>query len=726
MLVYDANGNNPSNLIPNEVHTPITGPHIAPVEGVFYTKDFVVEGRLVAGNTYIPLTVNSDYIYSPQFITRTAVTGLEAYSYILLVDYTRWSHIRLTYRGSGGSADTVLMAEIVTAGDFDVTNITLWQSFVGELVSIVPGGPELDPRATSTVFLLASRMNAIALALGTPSQYLTFITNNLTDMLDAIQSLQASVDDLEVGGNGGSGSLVNYSTTAQINVAIEEARALILDIAVQQQTANMSWYVNGANVGTEDGLTAPTGFTTLTKALKATMGYLANGKQKKIYVSNGTYSANTVFNSNIPDDIAIIGNIANPELCILDCSFAVAGCPVSLSGVTLQNTHGGGCIKGVQNAIFNLNESVVFGDAPSGWHVHMQNSTVVYKFPVEIKGDALRHMVLASNSTWGIHCDNIILTDTPNFSDGFIYCVDKSNVSPIVPTGTFTGSATGVQYYTDWSSQVNLINPATPYPGDLPPVFLSKRVPQLTSDLTIYVDETADPLIANGLTLGTAFTTIEEGYQALRAYDHNGYQAVISIAPGSYAGLQINNTRGDLITIRGSGAPGSVILTSQLWLENGVFELENINPVFNNVSGQIYARWNTKVDMRANMKFGENTTGPHLKIVDNAFVIFRDPYTIDGSATEHAHIGENGTLAWNTDGITVNGTLNFSNAFVFVRNYSRIRPYAGTVAFNVTGTVTGKRYIVNTLSIVNSSGNGPNWLPGDVAGEVDTTGALYI
>lgn len=754
MLIYDPNATNPSNFIQNEVHTPITGPNITPDEGVFYTKDFEVEGRLINSTSYIPLTLAQDYIYSPQFISRTGATGNPAYSYILLIDYTRWSHVRLTYRGSGGAQDLVLMAEIATAGNFDTTNIVLWESFRGELLNGPLGGPELDPRSSSTVFLLASKLNALALALGTPAEYLTFINTEWESMSQAIGQLEAKADNWETyfsnynGGNSGSVDLSGYPTTqqmtlainnavqdlvsnveldaypttAEMGVAITAASSTVLDATLRQQTSNMTWFVNPANTGPEDGETLQTGFTTIREAFNKTREYVANGWQKNILLADGTYSTDTILKSNIPDNVTITGNIANPELCIIDCSIAVNVSPIKFEGVTFQNTSGGTeCVKIVGDTTVTFGEGIVFGEALNGAHVWAQNGIAIHKENYKITGSAKYHWIAAHSGGIGIHCNDIELIGIPHFSESFIFCVSYSEISPIIPNGTITGTATGKQFNADWSSTVNTINRYTPWPGNIDGTYSSRKTPQLVSDLTVYVDETADPDIANGLTLGTAFTTIIEAYNYLKGFDQNGFAGTLSIEPGSYAGITIKNTKGDTITVHGNGALDTVTLTSPLTIENATVNIDGLNVGNGTPNGGIKIGWNSKVTFGAGMNFGQ-CTAFHLKVADNAFVLFTEPYRITGGASEHFLIIENSTVAINTGTITVIGTPNFTNAFCVARNYSRVRP-GEPVTFS--GAATGQRYVADRLSIIDTAAGGPNWFPGDAPGTEDN-GALYI
>lgn len=725
-LIYDPFGTNPANYILDEVTTPVDGPHIAPIEGVFYTTGFVVEGKLKSGGAYVPLVLNGDYIYSPQFTTRTAETGIPAYSYILLTDYSRWSRIKMSYRGSGGAADQVLQAQIVTAGNFDTTNLTLWESFKGDSASIVPGGPDLDPRNSGVVYMLSGKLSAIAAAMQTPSRYLEFITNEWVTMLGDIQALQSMADNWETyftGSGAGGTDLSAYSTTEAMNTAISTAVTALRNISLLRQTSDMTWYVNGDNTGKEDGLTPQTGFTTPAKAFKASRAYSANGKQKNIQFSNGVYAINTTLASTIEDTVRFIGNVDNPELCVIDGNFTLNDVTAIFSGFTFRNSGTGGCVMGMRGAHITFGEGIVFGECLGGIHVFMQGSTAIFAEPYKITGSAISHWVTGQVGIIAPHCDNIILENTPHFSYGFIRAVDYSTIAPIIPTATFTGTATGIQWMSEWSASVNFISPGTPYPGDVPGFFTSKVVPQLTANLTLYVNMAADPNVANGLTAATAVTTITDALELALGYDQNGHVISILIDSGTYNGFTIKNTRGGNIIIQGTGAVDTVHIDSHILVENITIHFENVKVSSLSASGAMRFGWGARATFGANITFGECEQGPHIDCRDNAFIVFTEPYKITGSATAHYQVLENGNIAINCDDITVTGNPTFSKAFCFAQTFGRIRPYAANIVF--TGAAIGVKYEVRTMAIVKTAGGGPNWFPGDEPGTTDGHGLYF-
>lgn len=192
-LVYDPTASLANNYILAEVHTPITEPDVIPVNAPIYETDFVVTGIKASDGTTTPLSLYVDYMWSPLFATRSAQTGRDVYSYIILQDYSKWTTITITYRGVGGDPDNVLLGQIIQAGAFDRTNIDNWLSFEGEIAALNVTGVDYSLKNTGVAYLFASKMDAIALALRAPSSYVSFINGTFAALQADVAGLHAQI-----------------------------------------------------------------------------------------------------------------------------------------------------------------------------------------------------------------------------------------------------------------------------------------------------------------------------------------------------------------------------------------------------------------------------------------------------------------------------------------------------------------------------------------------------
>ena len=215
-VVYDPTGVLPANLITNEAHTSILSPQVIPVNSPLYSEGFVMTGIAAGGSTVVPLQLYVDYIWSPLFATRSADTGREVYSYVLLLDYTNWSSISMTYHAVGGDPDDVLLTQIIVAGNFDRTNVANWQTFEGDLAALNVTGVDYDLKNTGVAYLFAGKLDAIARNLSSPASYISFIESQFNPLQASVTALQvltsswqasfANSNILNGGGGGGGGT----------------------------------------------------------------------------------------------------------------------------------------------------------------------------------------------------------------------------------------------------------------------------------------------------------------------------------------------------------------------------------------------------------------------------------------------------------------------------------------------------------------------------------------
>lgn len=129
---FDPTGVNPDNRVNNEVHAIDGSIAVIPFHGAFYREGLVVEASLIMGGNTITeiLRRDADYVFSPLYVRPSAVSGKDAYSYILLRG--EWDSVKLTYQAVGGmyGTDTDLLTKVANAV-IDRTNITAWLTITG-------------------------------------------------------------------------------------------------------------------------------------------------------------------------------------------------------------------------------------------------------------------------------------------------------------------------------------------------------------------------------------------------------------------------------------------------------------------------------------------------------------------------------------------------------------------------------------------------------------------
>ena len=192
-IVYDPTGILPGNLVSNEIHTPITEPDIYPTQGPFYIRSLTVTGTLASNGSSVPLNQYVDYVLSPMFASRSADTGKEVYSYILLIDRNKWTAVHLTYQATGGSTDTILAAQIAAAGNFDRTNLDQWLAFAGDMVALSVPTANYNLKNTGVAYLFGSKLDVIAEELRIPSSYADFIESDYIPLRATVAALQTQV-----------------------------------------------------------------------------------------------------------------------------------------------------------------------------------------------------------------------------------------------------------------------------------------------------------------------------------------------------------------------------------------------------------------------------------------------------------------------------------------------------------------------------------------------------
>jgi len=195
---FDVTGINPSNLITNETTTPILNPAIFSQVGPFYTNGLSITGhKLLNPSVQIYLVLGTDYVFSPRFENLFELTGLDVYSFIILLDYTSWQSVTLNYQAVGGGVvDQPLLNEIVVK-NFDTTLLSNWLSLVGDSGILASTKIEDLLKQSNYMLNVSNKLEIIAETLRSPLVYLQKDTNGYNDLVNQIQSITANFNALK-------------------------------------------------------------------------------------------------------------------------------------------------------------------------------------------------------------------------------------------------------------------------------------------------------------------------------------------------------------------------------------------------------------------------------------------------------------------------------------------------------------------------------------------------
>jgi hypothetical protein len=288
----------------------------------------------------------------------------------------------------------------------------------------------------------------IAQASGAP-----FIANKLTALAPLASPALTGVPTVPTASPGT--NTTQAASTAFVQNAVGGGSRTIL-------TGNKTYYVattgNDANPGTS-------GSPWLT--IQHAINVIANtidlaGFTATINVGNGTYTGGVLINSPFTGGGSVLlnGNTGSPSSCIISTTsadaIAVTNATLHVQGFTVQTTTAGNGIKAGVNGAIYLDGAMNFGNCVND---HM-NAIEAGSF-IGINAN----YTISGNSTSGGHwvaqyagaqisCigQTITLTGTPSFGSAFAYC-DGGYL--IIPSNTFSGSATGPRYAASNNGVIN-------------------------------------------------------------------------------------------------------------------------------------------------------------------------------------------------------------------------------------------------------------------------------
>lgn len=260
---------------------------------------------------------------------------------------------------------------------------------------------------------------------------------------------------------------------------------------------------------------------------------------------------------------------------------------------------------------------------------------------------------------------------------------------------------------------------------------------RLTANTNFYIDGTTGNDANDGLTVGTPWATLQHGWDVLQAnYDLGGFTASFICTGAFTAGAVLDGT------IPGQSGADGLIFRGDLSTPANVPITVNATACFTAYAGAVYTVLGFKFIGTgscfglaaadggfirfANCDFGEMPTGTHIGATASAIVECVGDYTISGDATLHLSASASGgniRFPPTAHTITLVGVPAFSRFASSGTTASIYGPFSGVVTF--VGTATGQRYFAEVNGVINTSGGGANFFPGNAAGAVQT-GGQYV
>lgn len=252
----------------------------------------------------------------------------------------------------------------------------------------------------------------------------------------------------------------------------------------------------------------------------------------------------------------------------------------------------------------------------------------------------------------------------------------------------------------------------------------------LSADRTYYVATTGNDS-NDGLTGGTPFLTIQKAISVITGeLDIGIYNVTISVADGTYT---------DTVTLLPWLGSGSVTLQGNTGTPtNCVLSRTGSGNCITAKSGQ--NRWTvTGFSLTTTAGAGSlvevtdcylilgvmnyaAAVAHQIYVGQQGTVFCSQSYTISGSAVTHYVVEQGAQVLAASITITLSGTPAYSLAFCFCRHPS----FGFWVGVTFAGTgATGQRYNVSLNGVLDTSGGGATFFPGNVAG-ASATGGQYV
>lgn len=234
---------------------------------------------------------------------------------------------------------------------------------------------------------------------------------------------------------------------------------------------------------------------------------------------------------------------------------------------------------------------------------------------------------------------------------------------------------------------------------------------------------------------GGAFLTMQKAIDTVaNTLDLGGYNVTIQVAAGTYTGVIVVSCpwvgAGNVTLLGDTTTPSNVFLNvtgvaitvgvvptataganaCRLWI--GGFKIAA-------TTQGIVANEQSMVNLVGKMEYGSCPSG-HLVAQRYSSIYQNADSIISGNAANHWLASTNGAIVANSKTTTLSGSPVFSGGFAKAQRQSRIVS-SGMTFSGSTGT-SSPRYALLTMGLLDTSGSGTSYFPGDTAGTNDGTG----
>ena len=254
----------------------------------------------------------------------------------------------------------------------------------------------------------------------------------------------------------------------------------------------------------------------------------------------------------------------------------------------------------------------------------------------------------------------------------------------------------------------------------------------LTANTTFYVATTGNDSTNTGLSSGSPWATIQKAINFIStSIDLAGFTATIQCADGTYTAggsVGVPFTGGGTVVLQGDTAtPANCIISTTsancITVSNGAqlsiagFKLQTTTSGLG-----ILVQTAAFVQIIGNMNYGTIASGGyHLYAGSDGLIVISSNYTVSGSAPTHYGANAGTINIGSAITVTLSGTPAFATAFALATNLGNLQ----LAGITFSGSATGVRYSAVANSLIQTSGGGASYLPGNSAGST-ATGGQYV
>lgn len=524
-------------------------------------------------------------------------------------------------------------------------------------------------------------------------------------------------------------------------------------------------YVRTDGSDANDGLSVATAKKTIMAARDVLLTVDGRGHHPIIDIGPGTFESGTInfyaWNDAVKQNIYLQGAgkdltvLKNPNGIIISAYRLVLG----VRNLTLQGT-----VFSTQCGLINLHEGIALGPVHNADKhlVASRNGIILVNASIcDVRGNSNVFITAALGGIVEVTTACVNFVDSPAFSTAVCDSYSQGNIL-WNSSYKYTGTPIGKRYIVDTGGIINCVGsqPNSFLPGTIDGESRTNGVVggrmagvpiTCKANFTLYVrTDGNDNNDGSADTSQKAFRTIQKALNYVSDnYSIGSYNATIKVGPGAFAGFTLPkyNASTGSVTISGSGKTsttvestnGNVIysivgagnykidnltvkLTSTrkasdpLAYFHGIIASQGVDITLSNVLGIVNEG---AENAQANMYFLSMQSGGRIVIgIGNEFLMNGRAST---SLLTVWNVVVGGVLRLHGS-TSINGTARYTLR-VYSSGYFDLAPDHP----QVTGTVTGQRYLVGGGGCIATGGGGPNFFPGSIAGVCEAaTYGIYL